>query len=845
MKKILTGVLAGAIFFAAAAFPAWAKGENDEAFRTRVVQSFSLTGMENDPDTMVTRGDWAILLYEIMNYRYDPDEPAAGRKIFNDVDKYHYLSGYLEYLYGKSVISGDDKRDFRPAENITGADLYNTLMRMAGYGRYMDSLNGGYQNNIAKAADMAGLKTKYLNASEITYRQLTDLLYDALYLKCMNIDEFKENSVSIENGSELISSVMDLEYRDGILTQAGECSLNELIGEKLQITVDGVRYEYVDPEMLSDSVGMRVRVFSDDSDAVAVVPYEQESVDLYYDDIDSFENNVYTAGDKTTKRYRLDTGFSILYNGRLPQNSPSMIPEYGYVTLLDNDDDGTYDVVMIHDQDVLYSTGTSEQNDQIYAKNHQKQAVSYDLASYQSYLLLDAQGQKIGIGDLAENMLLIKEESDNKAFLKIQILDDLQTGTVRSYSSDGLTIDETEYEQGTKLYAENNYGVGQTVSFLLDGFGRIIYIKAEPSEDWQFGYLISAKLSDEGEEEIILKLLEQNGEIARLTCAEKLTVDGTVYRKSAEAAFVQINEENVIRYKVKDEKVVSIDQPRDVELSNTTAAVTDKDSLLRRVDGGTFLSSSDMSIFKYSGNTGLAGDCARKPGGVIFGIDSTAEGDDQYRVVNLSNIYVDRGFGISGFNCDPESFLMDVILIKSYTGAETHHAPIFMVEKMTTTYNESKDEVYYNLQGLYGGAEGSISVSSQGAAAQRVEKLEKGDIIYITKKDRDGNVLDFTLIYSPNPDKATAIGENTYEWDDAECRFLFAKPAKVDGNYLMISAFNQLHCNEIFNCSGVPVYIYESKNNQMRYGSLNEILAQDKIVVQTQKSVPKMIAVYR
>ena len=296
---------------------------------------------------------------------------------------------------------------------------------------------------------------------------------------------------------------------------------------------------------------------------------------------------------------------------------------------------------------------------------------------------------------------------------------------------------------------------------------------------------------------------------------------------------------------MKDEKVVSIDQPRDVELSNTSVSVTDKDSLMRRVDGGSVLSSSDMNIFKYSGNTGLAGDCARKPGGVIFGIDSTAEGDDRYQVVNLGSIYVDRGFGISGFNCDPESFLMDVILIKSYTGAETHYAPIFMVEKMTTTYNESKDEVYYNLHGLYGSTEGSISASSQGVAAQRVEKLEKGDIIYITRKDRDGNVSDFTLIYSPNPDKATAIGENTYEWDDAEGRFLFAKPAKVDGNHLMISAFNQLHCNEIFNCSGVPVYIYESKNNQMRYGSLNEILAQDKIVVQTQKSVPKMIAVYR
>ena len=60
----------------------------------------------------------------------------------------------------------------------------------------------------------------------------------------------------------------------------------------------------------------------------------------------------------------------------------------------------------------------------------------------------------------------------------------------------------------------------------------------------------------------------------------------------------------------------------------------------------------------------------------------------------------------------------------------------------------------------------------------------------------------------------------------------------------MIGAFNQAHCNEIFDCAGIPIYIYESKTKSIRYGSLGEITDGDKLVIQTFKSSPRIIAVY-
>ena len=95
----------------------------------------------------ITRAEAATILYRIM---YGEDTPEASKQVFDDVRQNDWVAGYAERLYEMKIIEGDGSK-FRPDDNVTTAEWYTMLLRLAGYTNYMANIDE-YPANVMKTA---------------------------------------------------------------------------------------------------------------------------------------------------------------------------------------------------------------------------------------------------------------------------------------------------------------------------------------------------------------------------------------------------------------------------------------------------------------------------------------------------------------------------------------------------------------------------------------------------------------------------------------------------------------------------------------------------------------------
>lgn len=212
-------------------------------------------------------------------------------------------------------------------------------------------------------------------------------------------------------------------------------------------------------------------------------------------------------------------------------------PAYGTVTMLDNDNNGAYDIVFVESYEIavvedVIDTATSKK---IYTKNGDVIDLTQHIDGRTGYTYAIAiDGEEAAIADLKEfDVIAVAKTRDNKAF-DIQATRAVVAGLVAEADKPLEGISEYEFVvEGATYSVANladqetselgNINVGDEVTFYLDAFGNVALAEKTSSASKNYAFIVGAgSTSSVGDTEYQVRILDKEGNIATYALAEKL-----------------------------------------------------------------------------------------------------------------------------------------------------------------------------------------------------------------------------------------------------------------------------------------------------------------------------------
>lgn len=177
LKKVISAVIALALslssvaFAANASFTDVAETANYYQAVTTLANLGVIAGYEDGtfkPDDNITRAEVTTMVVAAM----DMTEQAKGMEgttKFSDMqsDATKWASGYVNVGVGQKFIAGFEDNTFRPAENVTYAQIITMLVGALNYGEYATYL-GGYPNGYLSIAQTSGITKNVSGNAEDT-----------------------------------------------------------------------------------------------------------------------------------------------------------------------------------------------------------------------------------------------------------------------------------------------------------------------------------------------------------------------------------------------------------------------------------------------------------------------------------------------------------------------------------------------------------------------------------------------------------------------------------------------------------------------------------------------------
>ena len=818
MKRLLTVFLSFVLIMAAVAPTVLSEKNSDtndvflKEFKADHKEIFVGLGIVEEDyfteniNSRVTRGDFANMLAAILGIK----DAKATRSYFTDVDLYHYAAGSIEMLYERGIVAGCGDGTFAVDRTVTAEEATAMLLRIMGY----DAIGSGNDKNSVSAKIRGG------KSGELTLLECLEILYNAMFEETIVTSGFSGSEVTYSKGDILLREIMKLDYFDGVLQTAGGKSIYDNLEHHNEIVVSGNHYD-VDSDFSEDLLGFKVRVYySIDKNEGKAVALEMQANTVLTVDMRAYagySNNVlsYHGASGGLRKANIINKKDILYNKSVVDDILQYIPKYGNICLIDNDSDGKYDVVMISGYDSAVISRASSTDRIVQFKNHS----AVDLSDYDKVEIVDKNGAKLEISDLKENDSVCIYTFEDE-YIRLEISSDSLIGkidTIRNEDDDWkeFTVDGNEYFAYSGYASQGiNFTAGQTVTLLIDVYGRIAGIITDNDSDWKIGYIISIKTK---RDILQFEILNQNGKIEKLEAADRVRLDGvkkrsdellseinTIYENFADVG--SDNAENVttriMRYFVnEDNKITKIDTPMQLALLDYKGvSVSENNKLLMRVKGRLHRPESG---YKYKvdspGRVMLNGEVEPSAKNFAFIVpeETNLEPDPEtdYSVTKIESLKAVKGgdYYISAYNYSPESLTTDILVIRKDTGT-SEDSNMMIIDRVVDTYNEESGEVEKVVKG-YVNAQAKEYAVNEKSSAFGVQNIKRGDVVSF--KVQNDKILLGELIWRKDGtggSKLNSFGIYTSDGTTfhyySEFRVLLGQIERVDGKLALLDVGN-------------------------------------------------------
>ena len=769
MKKMATALIAALLFVLSAvlieasdASSISGLGVGEKAYDKAIFTLSAVEVMtENEngeflPSKNITRAEFTNIIAKIMG-----TEGIELEHNFIDVPEFYKNVGYaVEAGY----MSGYTDGTFRPDNWISYGEAVSVMVRLLGYDG-VARVNGGYPNGYTNQAYKLGLLDDVnINfADNATRAGMAVIIYNAMSVKIL----YDTGEVI---GTTLLEDKMTklgLEFGNGIITGADGVSTDAKKINKGEISIDGVIYDYSEIIDINEFLGAEVDYFYEVNENIVIeLRVEEHNVfKINADDIILADlNNIKYYRDErhnSDKSAKISKNAKYIYNHRMLENFDGKEADIdnGELTLVDIEDDGQYDIIIIDEYSSFIVNGINYEDNIIYLKDRLLNGKPYvsiysEEEDFETYLT-DKEGNVIEPGNVNTSGTISVFQSIDGSYTKIVAVNEYAEGIVSSIIDDEIIIADKLYKISTyndlPLFNLNDISLGNSYIFCLDINDKVFDIHDSIVGDEQYGF-IARILTDETSDVIKVRII--NGRTYRESkditkdeyditrnmftfantgwvvaeIGDKVKYDGTRL-DSKENILNFINEGDVVAYKMRADKVISFEPYYAHGTKNATRTLHYKTKTFGGVNGGAFFFDENTLFFINPANKKIENNFLIKlqlsDGGSVpvtgYGVDEETK-IAKFAVMNHTKDYY------------------------AFNTTVTKNTRIAIVDRVKGGVNLEGEQAL-TLTGYYKNEWVTKYCFDTPELNQKAQKLKTGDIIYMFSALGD-NLGDFELIAS-------------------------------------------------------------------------------------------------
>lgn len=523
------------------------EGENtyfEIAQYDKAVSFMSAMGILSREDDSLSTGDWTISRGEFIRIAVKAmgqdsvAESLTLKSPFIDVDDDHIYANQIKFAGDANYLGKDIGKLLKPDEpltmefaarigvSMTGRDILlnakRTYLTLASSIKLFDDVEIYDGDKISRGGALMFLKnalnTHPLSASSATL-------------------DGTVQGVKTEKNKTVLSELLGLERREGIVTSDG---FTTVYGEKPKagyITVDGELYLNL-YEGVNGLAGKKAEFYVSEDDGIYSIKHIEEIdnsvIILDSKQISDFDTgtasyNAFVDGEKES--LRLSKNAYIAYNFEPDYDAGRMVPASGVVTLIDNDDDGEYDSVIISEFTNVIVDTYSEHSETIY--DYEDSTKNINLSQIRSFVILNEGNTYIEPEKLERNNILSVYKSADGKNLKMQVSANKKTGTLKQMSTDdgNLMIGN----QSFKFSKDTRFDIsglkpGLQYTFYLDALGEIAYVTTDGGT---VAYLTGAEKGKALSDSVKIQLLpEDTQKLEIYELAKNVSIETPIEKKS-------------------------------------------------------------------------------------------------------------------------------------------------------------------------------------------------------------------------------------------------------------------------------------------------------------------------
>lgn len=788
----------------------------------------------------VNRSEFASIIIRLMNFK---DQTGGGSGKYKDVTQ---NAGDIEAVSDLGFMQGTGDGYFMPDDAVTYEQVATVLIRILGYepmarGQYPD----GYLSQCSALGIFDGISNVSYsdNALEtVVYA----MIYNALDVELM---EAEQNGVYVKNGETILSKQFSVYKTEGIVTANGRtslsgtraCGVNEIIiGDMVYINYD---------DETAQKLGYNIVAFykDDGSEKSIIYSYEKNNqiFEAKYSDIESFESRQYSIREGSRKRtYRVDNNAEIIYNKRGYSgslNDINFVPEYGSVIGVDNNRDGIMDVMFI-DEYKIYAAEAIK-NNVVYLKYSEVPEIN--LNEYLDFRIIDKQGELVEQDSVVEWDALFVAAAPDGSYCEIIVSNEKVSGVFETVSDEWCVISGTGYAVSEAFFEinGNDMSAGEEGTCMLDLFDEIIYFYPSDSAYMKYAYTVkcNAGPSESGDDEALLKLFDESGEMRTLYVAERAKIDNMQYTSKSNSckALNEIfaNGRQLIRYRTNDENEI-------IEL-DTAAAFGDEQKELKNYY-------SSQSVVYKAAASGFGGKVLIDASTKIFIVpNDDSEKKENFSSVTKSHFSNDKSYNIEGYSIGDENGVAKAVVCYENSGVLKGNERPAIISDIELTINE-ENETVYGLEVMSMGSTKKLYTESVDTVGDI--SLAVGDVIRY-QTDNSGKICILQMVYDESEDSFKLSSDFTNTAYNANIRIANASVYAREGRILTLTTNEptETYPDDAYMCFGnlFSIYVYNKITGIVTEGTYQDATAYlsmpgqySKAIVHTEWGDPKSMFIY-
>ena len=559
------------------------------------------------------------------------DEKVSGRDVSDYLNRMIKLDRSFSYITTES-------------EMVTFSEAVRLIVRALDYHHILPN---GETTDIAYFT--VGQRMKLFRGisipadNSLNKSNLIKLIFNGLNCECLEFSTSGNGPVyKISSGNTYLKKLFNVEKKTGIVTGTkGSRTGDSLFNGRIEI--DGVMYKLSTRHdvNIEDLLGMYVSFYlrgEDDSDYEIIVidPVENRNSVLVIDskDIDGPNTSktevFYFNSDEKILKALISKNAVVYYNGKLEiygnLTDADFVPEYGNLTLIDNDGDRKFDYVLISNYKMYVAqSSTFGYISFKYGSmdiDTQGNKVKRDYLKINENFRLYREGIEISSDYIGEwdcvRVKMSKDGSSGVIDVSREEIDGFVESIYEEKQREYVTISGKKYEVSDifkqSLSVSGLYGkkleIGSSGIFIINQDKCLVAIKSVSGGNMEYGFLVNMSSADKLDKAMRMKIFEKYGKMSISEVSESIKINGTVVNDNKKLAEMFTDsstgefKSQLIMYKKNSKGEISeLETAKDASLGNGVLGGYDKDhfSLDDYQTGRTWSYSRDESLLTIGG----------------------------------------------------------------------------------------------------------------------------------------------------------------------------------------------------------------------------------------------------